>query len=75
LSYRIPLHRSGTWNVVFNSDASDFGGTGGKQRKHFASEPVAHRGRQHSLMLDLPPLAALVLQYAQARTHSQRGKI
>jgi 1,4-alpha-glucan branching enzyme len=62
MSYRIPVHHPGTFQQLFNSDAKEFGGTGQFQIRLLASEPVAHRGREHSLVLDLPPLAALVLK-------------
>jgi hypothetical protein len=32
-------------------------------RNDVSSEEVAHRGRAHSVVLDLPPLAALVLRH------------
>ena len=74
MAYRIPVHDPGTFHELFNSDAKEFGGTGEYQQNPLVSESVAHRGREHSLVLNLPPLGALVLQRAQQRTHSKRGK-
>jgi 1,4-alpha-glucan branching enzyme len=74
MSYRIPVHYPGTFRELFNSDAGEFGGTGQYRHNPLVSEPVAHRGRQHSLVLNLPPLAALVLQRAQRGNHSKSRK-
>ena len=60
--YRIPLREPGRYQEVFNSDASDFGGSGLHHAPTVESETIEHRGRQNSLRLNLPPLAALVLQ-------------
>jgi 1,4-alpha-glucan branching enzyme len=61
--YRVPLHHAGRCEEVFNSDAERFGGSGMGTRNDVSSEEVAHRGRAHSVVLDLPPLAALVLRH------------
>ncbi|HLF30277.1 MAG TPA: 1,4-alpha-glucan branching protein GlgB [Xanthomonadales bacterium] len=65
LDYRIPVHQAGRYQERFNSDAAEFGGSGNYPALELNSEPVEHRGRPHSLRLDLPPLAAVVLEVAR----------
>jgi 1,4-alpha-glucan branching enzyme len=60
--YRIPLPGAGRYAEIFNSDATAFGGSGVCNARPLQSEAVTHRGRDHSLQLHLPPLAAVVLQ-------------
>jgi len=61
-AYRIPLHHAGRFREIFNSDAAEFGGSGLHHASGLESEPIGCGGRAQSLQLDLPPLAALVLQ-------------
>ncbi len=59
--YRVGAPTSGTWREVFNSDAREYGGSGvGNGGQLQASENPWH-GREFSLELTLPPLAALLL--------------
>jgi len=60
--YRIPVHRTGHFREIFNSDASGFGGSGLHHVSGLQAERIECGGRPQSLQLDLPPLAALVLQ-------------
>jgi 1,4-alpha-glucan branching enzyme len=59
--YRLPAP-PGAWAEVFNSDAGDYGGSGLLNREHIASEPQAYHGRDHSLVVTLPPLGGIVLR-------------
>jgi len=61
-AYRIPVHCQGRFGEVFNSDAAEFGGSGLHHAQGLESEPIEYCGRPQSLQLNLPPLAALVLQ-------------
>jgi len=61
-AYRIPVHIPGRFGELFNSDAAEFGGSGLHHTTEAQSEPIECGGRQNSLQLNLPPLAALVLQ-------------
>ncbi len=65
-AYRIPLHRAGRFHEIFNSDAAEFGGSGLHHAAAVESASIAYGGRPYSLLLNLPPLAALVLQPEQA---------
>ncbi|MBW3539267.1 MAG: 1,4-alpha-glucan branching protein GlgB [Planctomycetes bacterium] len=62
--YRIGVPRAGFYRELLNSDAGVYGGGdvgngGGRQ-----SEPVESHGFSHSVVLDLPPLGALLLKSA-----------
>ncbi|NND43820.1 MAG: 1,4-alpha-glucan branching protein GlgB [Xanthomonadales bacterium] len=61
--YRLPLHAAGRCVEVFNSDARRYGGSGMATISQARSQAQACHGREHSLELDLPPLAVLVLKY------------
>ncbi len=60
--YRIPVHQAGTYRQIFSSDDASYGGSNMAQRPSLRSEAQPHCGRQHSLSLDLPPLAGVILQ-------------
>jgi 1,4-alpha-glucan branching enzyme len=60
--YRIPIHKKGRYQTIFNSDNEVFGGTGGSIRQEIDAEAVGHKGRKFSLSLDLPPLGSMVLR-------------
>ncbi|HKJ17214.1 MAG TPA: 1,4-alpha-glucan branching protein GlgB [Xanthomonadales bacterium] len=60
--YRIPIHKPGRYQVVFNSDEKAFGGTGGAEKQTFETESKGLKGRDQSLLVDLPPLAAVVFR-------------
>ena len=61
-NYRIGVPSAGRYLERLNSDASIYGGSGvGNLGAVISEQPGAH-GREHSLSLNLPPLAALILQ-------------
>jgi 1,4-alpha-glucan branching enzyme len=59
--YRIPIHKPGQYRMIFNSDEESFGGAGAFMEQSPASDQSGNGGRGLSLVLDLPPLAAVVL--------------
>jgi len=59
--YRIPVIHPGGYCEIFNSDASSYSGSDMLNRDTMHSEPVPMSGRAHSLQLNLPPLAAVLL--------------
>ncbi|MBT4099353.1 MAG: 1,4-alpha-glucan branching protein GlgB [Gemmatimonadetes bacterium] len=59
--YRVGLPRPGTWAEVVNSDATDYAGSGVGNTGAVDTDDVASHGRRWSVVLDIPPLAALVL--------------
>ncbi|WP_296898830.1 1,4-alpha-glucan branching protein GlgB [Thiohalocapsa sp.] len=61
--YRIGVPAAGTYKEIFNSDATEFGGSGmGNGTEPLATEPVNWMNRPDSLTLTLPPLAGIVLK-------------
>jgi len=58
-NFRIGVPRGGWWKEIFNSDATEYWGSGiGNAGGVMAQEHMSH-GRPCSLVLDLPPLGAL----------------
>jgi 1,4-alpha-glucan branching enzyme len=60
--YRIGASRAGSWREILNTDSQHYGGTNIGNAGHLQAEPIASHGRSHSLSLDLPPLATLILK-------------
>jgi 1,4-alpha-glucan branching enzyme len=60
-NYRVGV-RGGPWREVLNSDAAQYGGSDVKNPGTIEAQPVPAHGRDHSLELTLPPMAAIVLK-------------
>jgi 1,4-alpha-glucan branching enzyme len=60
--YRVGVPRGGFWREVLNSDAAEYGGSGWGNLGGLEAAPVGAHGRHHSLVLTLPPLAAVFLR-------------
>ncbi|MCZ6724053.1 MAG: 1,4-alpha-glucan branching protein GlgB [Gammaproteobacteria bacterium] len=61
-NYRIGVPAPGRYYERLNSDASAYGGGGAGNLGAVISEQIAAHGREYSINLTLPPLAALILQ-------------
>ncbi|MGH7668022.1 MAG: alpha amylase C-terminal domain-containing protein, partial [Gemmatimonadaceae bacterium] len=59
--YRIGVPAAGRYRVDFNTDATEFGGSGAGSFGVVETEPTPSHGRAQSLRLVLPPLGLLVL--------------
>jgi 1,4-alpha-glucan branching enzyme len=59
VNYRVGVPRGGRWTEVLNSDAAIYGGSGQGNLGGVEAAPVPAHGRDYSLALTLPPLAAL----------------
>ena len=59
--YRIGVPRGGRWRERLNSDARDYGGSGQGNMGALDAAAVAAHGREFSLEVRLPPLAAVIL--------------
>jgi 1,4-alpha-glucan branching enzyme len=59
--YRIGVSRTGAYRVRLSSDDARYGGSGYPTEPRLETEPVPLHGRACSLVLTLPPLAAVVL--------------
>ncbi len=62
--YRVGASRGGFWREVLNTDAIIYGGSGLGNFGGVEATPVPAHGRNHSLILTLPPLAVLCLKPA-----------
>jgi 1,4-alpha-glucan branching enzyme len=60
--YRIGVPLAGHWREMLNSNAEIYGGTGEGNFGGVMSEDKACHGQPHSVLLNLPPLAAVVLK-------------
>jgi 1,4-alpha-glucan branching enzyme len=60
--YRVGVPRGGWWQEIFNSDASEYWGSGVGNSGGVEATPYPMHGRDHSLLLTLPPLGALFLR-------------
>ena len=60
--YRLGVPCGGTYDEIFNGDSAWYGGTNLGNAGALEAEPVPHHGRDHSVSLTLPPLAAVVLK-------------
>ncbi len=59
-NYRIGVPHGGHWREAFNSDATEYGGSGAGNYGGVEALPHPTHGRSHSLVLTLPPLAVEV---------------
>jgi 1,4-alpha-glucan branching enzyme len=62
--YRIGVPRGGLYLAVLNSDESRFGGSGHPAPDQVVADQLQAHGRDHSILLTLPPLSALVLVHS-----------
>jgi len=61
-NYRIGVPTAGVWEEILNTDAVELGGSGIGNLGGVEASPVRAHGRELSLSLYLPPLAALYLR-------------
>ncbi len=60
--YRIGVPCAGLWREVMNTDGLEYGGSGMGNLAGVEAEPVRSHGQAQSIVLTLPPLAAVWLQ-------------
>jgi 1,4-alpha-glucan branching enzyme len=60
--WRVGVPRRGQHAVLLDTDAAAYGGSGFRAGPDPATESTPWHGRPQSLVLDLPPLAVLVLE-------------
>lgn len=58
-NFRVGAPSLGVWREILNSDAKAYGGGGHGNFGGVEANPFPCHGREHSLMITLPPLAAL----------------
>ncbi|MEM3948749.1 MAG: alpha amylase C-terminal domain-containing protein, partial [Zestosphaera sp.] len=64
-SYRVGVPRSGFWEELLNSDLRTYGGSGVSNAPGVMSENIPYHERPYSLVLTLPPLAAVFLTHRE----------
>ncbi|MDP4964272.1 MAG: alpha amylase C-terminal domain-containing protein, partial [Salibacteraceae bacterium] len=50
--------QEGEWQLILNTDSADFGGSNFKLKSSYTTEKTGWHGRNQSIVMDLPPLAA-----------------
>ncbi|MCA8921578.1 MAG: 1,4-alpha-glucan branching protein GlgB [Planctomycetes bacterium] len=60
--FRVGLPLPGPYGVLFDSDAADFGGSGGATEQAITASEQPWKNQPCSAAVDLPPLGALILQ-------------
>jgi 1,4-alpha-glucan branching enzyme len=60
--YRIGVPQAGCYAELLNTDAVEYGGSGVGIHGEIQTENIDAHGRRHSLQIDLPPLATLMLK-------------
>ena len=60
--FRVGVHQMGKWVEIFNSDAIKFWGSGLGNPLPLNSEIVNWHGRENSIKITIPPLAAVVFK-------------
>ncbi|MDG5816755.1 1,4-alpha-glucan branching protein GlgB [Chitinispirillales bacterium ANBcel5] len=63
--YRVGVPLGGFWEEIFNSDAEVYGGSGVGNAGGVKTDDLPWHGQQHSLLITLPPLAAVVFKVAE----------
>ncbi len=61
-NYRVGVPKPGFWTEILNSDAAEYGGSGEGNLGGCSAEPVIWHGRNYSLSITLPPLAAIFFE-------------
>jgi 1,4-alpha-glucan branching enzyme len=62
-NYRIGVPHKGFWKELFNSDAKHFGGSGRGNFGGVETVPIPLHGRNNSITIGLPPLAAVFFRW------------
>lgn len=60
--YRVGVPRADYYTEIFNSDAAHLGGSDVLNKARLPCEPIACHGREYSVSLTVPPLAAIALK-------------
>jgi 1,4-alpha-glucan branching enzyme len=61
--YRVGVPNGGLWKEILNSDAQDYGGSGQGNFGAVEAEANSFHGRPYSLIITLPPLAAVYFKW------------
>jgi 1,4-alpha-glucan branching enzyme len=61
--YRVGVPQAGFYQEALNTDSAIYGGSNVGNMGGAQSAPIPQMGRQHSIILTLPPLAATFLKW------------
>jgi 1,4-alpha-glucan branching enzyme len=59
-NYRIGVPEMSKWDVVLNSDAKDYWGSGFPITDSLKSSDISSNGKPYSVQANMPPLATLI---------------
>jgi len=62
--FRVGVPAAGEWQEIFNSDLQEFWGSGTTNAKELKSDSIHWHGKDNSINITLPPLAASVFKKA-----------
>lgn len=71
-NYLVGVPRGGTWREILNTDAGFYGGSDVGNKGHVDATRAPAQGREFSLVLTLPPLAAIYLKSSGREAESHR---
>jgi 1,4-alpha-glucan branching enzyme len=60
--YRVGMPHAGSWDLLANGDAAEYGGSGYPVAESVEAMPMPWHGREYSASLVLPPLALIVMR-------------
>lgn len=60
--YRVGSPKRGAWKLILNTDATEYGGSGMLESSEYFTEDIPFHGRDDSVVLTLPPLAAIFME-------------
>ena len=69
--YKIGVPKEGRYQVVFNTDAVSYGGSGVTEKK-FESLPIAMHGFEQCISMTLAPLSVIYLKYIPVKKRAPR---
>jgi 1,4-alpha-glucan branching enzyme len=62
-NYRVGVPFAGSWELLLNSDAAEYGGQGRGTNGSVQSEPIPFHDRQQSILLNLAPVSVIFLKF------------
>ncbi|MBX2828965.1 MAG: 1,4-alpha-glucan branching protein GlgB [Flavobacteriaceae bacterium] len=69
-NYRIGLPKKGKYRLIFNSDDTQYSGSGYTVKKQYSSEEIPWQFREQSALFNLPPLAMIALKRVNSKENS-----
>lgn len=73
-SYRFGVPESGVYREIFNTDKTEFGGTGVTNTKPIHTEEIPFSGYKDSIEIMVPPMSVVFLQHEEPKKPRTRKK-